>query len=53
MRIAEINAARVRNCGYLVFATDPSKGVDSAEVSKKICMLGLATPRWEWRYICL
>jgi predicted HTH transcriptional regulator len=30
-RIAEINAARVRNRGYLVFATDPSKGVDSAE----------------------
>jgi hypothetical protein len=21
----------VRNCGYLVFATDPSKGVDSTE----------------------
>jgi len=30
-RIAKINAARVRNRGYLVFATDPSKGVDSAE----------------------
>ena len=30
-RIAEINARRVRNRGYLVFATDPSKGVDSAE----------------------
>jgi hypothetical protein len=30
-RIAEINAARVRNRGYLVFATDPSKGVDSTE----------------------
>ena len=30
-RIAEINAARVRNRGYLIFATDPSKGVDSAE----------------------
>jgi hypothetical protein len=30
-RIAEINAQRVRNRGYLVFATDPSKGVDSAE----------------------
>lgn len=30
-RIAEINAERVRNRGYLVFATDPSKGVDSAE----------------------
>src|ERR1035438_5898587 len=29
--IAEIDAARVRNCGYLVFATDPSKGVDSTE----------------------
>ncbi len=28
--IAE-NAARVRNRGYLVFATDPPKGVDSAE----------------------
>jgi len=27
----EINAVRVRNRGYLVFATDPSKGVDSAE----------------------
>jgi hypothetical protein len=30
-RIAEINVQRVRNRGYLVFATDPSKGVDSAE----------------------
>ena len=30
-RIAEINAARVRNRGYLVFGTDPSKGVDSAD----------------------
>ena len=30
-RIAEINAQRVRNRGYLVFATDPSKGVNSAE----------------------
>ncbi|MGO9249602.1 MAG: hypothetical protein ACLP7W_13615 [Solirubrobacteraceae bacterium] len=30
-RIAEIDAERVRNRGYLVFATDPSKGVDSAE----------------------
>ena len=30
-RIAEINAQRVRNRGYLVFATDPSNGVDSAE----------------------
>jgi hypothetical protein len=30
-RIAEINAQRVRNRGYLVFATDPSKGIDSAE----------------------
>jgi hypothetical protein len=30
-RIAEINARRVRNRGYLVFATGPSKGVDSAE----------------------
>jgi hypothetical protein len=30
-RIAEINSERVRNRGYLVFATDPSKGVDSAE----------------------
>jgi hypothetical protein len=30
-RIAEINGGRVRNRGYLVFATDPSKGVDSAE----------------------
>jgi len=30
-RIAEINAQRVRNRGYLAFATDPSKGVDSAE----------------------
>jgi len=30
-RIAEINAQRMRNRGYLVFATDPSKGVDSAE----------------------
>jgi hypothetical protein len=27
----KINAQRVRNRGYLVFATDPSKGVDSAE----------------------
>ena len=30
-RIAEVNAERVRNRGYLVFATDPRKGVDSAE----------------------
>jgi hypothetical protein len=30
-RIAEINAQRARNRGYLVFATDPSHGVDSAE----------------------
>ncbi len=30
-RIAEIDAQRVGNRGYLVFATDPSKGVDSAE----------------------
>ena len=30
-RIAEINAQRVRNRGYLVFATDPSKSVDSTE----------------------
>jgi len=30
-RIAEINAARVRNGGSIVFATDPSRGVDSAE----------------------
>jgi hypothetical protein len=30
-RIAEINAQRVHNRGYLVFATDPSKDVDSAE----------------------
>ena len=30
-RIAEINAERVGDRGYLVFATDPSKGVDSAE----------------------
>ncbi len=30
-RIAEINAQRVRNRGYLVFATDPRKGADSAE----------------------
>jgi hypothetical protein len=30
-RIAEINAQRVCNRGYLVFASDPSKGVDSAE----------------------
>jgi hypothetical protein len=29
--ITEINAERVRNRGYLVFATDPSKGVHSAE----------------------
>jgi hypothetical protein len=33
-RIAEINAARVRNRGYLIFATDPSKGVDSAEYQR-------------------
>ncbi len=30
-RIAEINGEGVRNRGYLVFATDPSVGVDSAE----------------------
>ncbi len=30
-RVRAVNAARVRNRGYLVFATDPSKGVDSAE----------------------
>ena len=30
-RIAEINAERARNRGYLVFATDPSHDVDSAE----------------------
>jgi hypothetical protein len=30
-RIAEINGGRVRNRGYLVFATDSSEGVDSAE----------------------
>jgi hypothetical protein len=30
-RVAEINAQRVCNRGYLVFATDPSKGVDSPE----------------------
>ena len=30
-RIAEIDAQRVGDRGYLVFATDPSKGVDSAE----------------------
>jgi hypothetical protein len=29
-RIAEINEERVRRRGYLVFATDPSRGVDSA-----------------------
>jgi hypothetical protein len=29
-RVRAVNAARVRNRGYLVFATDPSKGVDSA-----------------------
>jgi len=30
-RIAEIKAQRVGDRGYLVFATDPSVGVDSAE----------------------
>ncbi len=30
-RIAEINAERARRRGYLVFATDPSKGVDSPD----------------------
>jgi hypothetical protein len=30
-RVRAVNAQRVRNRGYLVFATDPSKGVDSAE----------------------
>jgi hypothetical protein len=30
-RVRAVNAERVRNRGYLVFATDPSKGVDSAE----------------------
>jgi hypothetical protein len=29
-RIAEVNAQRARRRGYLVFATDPSKGVYSA-----------------------
>ena len=33
-RIAEINAQRVGNRGYLVFATDPRKGVDSADPFK-------------------
>jgi len=30
-RIAEINEERARRRGYLVFATDPSKDVDSAD----------------------
>jgi hypothetical protein len=30
-RVRAVNAERVRNRGYLVFATDPSKDVDSAE----------------------
>jgi len=30
-RVADINAERSRRRGYLVFATDPSKDVDSAE----------------------
>ncbi len=30
-RVRAVNAERVRNRGYLVFATDPSHGVDSAE----------------------
>jgi hypothetical protein len=30
-RIAKINEERARRRGYLVFATDPSKAVDSAE----------------------
>ena len=30
-RIADINKERARRRGYLVFATDPSKHVDSAE----------------------
>lgn len=30
-RVRAINAERMRNRGYLVFATDPSKGVDSPE----------------------
>jgi transcriptional regulator with XRE-family HTH domain len=30
-RVRAVNAERVRNRGYLVFATDPSRGVDSAE----------------------
>ncbi len=30
-RVSAVNAERVRNRGYLVFATDPSKDVDSAE----------------------
>jgi hypothetical protein len=29
--VRAVNAERVRNRGYLVFATDPSKPVDSAE----------------------
>jgi hypothetical protein len=30
-RVSAVNAERARNRGYLVFATDPSKDVDSAE----------------------
>jgi hypothetical protein len=30
-RIAEINEERARRRGYLVFATDPSKDIDSAD----------------------
>ena len=30
-RVRAVNAERVRNRGYLVFATDPSKDVHSAE----------------------
>jgi hypothetical protein len=30
-RVAKANAERARRRGYLVFATDPSKDVDSAE----------------------
>ena len=30
-RVRAVNAERLRNRGYLVFATDPSKGVDSVE----------------------
>ncbi len=43
-RIAEIDAERVRNRGYLVFATDPSHGVDSAVKYQHVYATEARTP---------